>query len=36
MLELSTDLSRTITDDLDLLIDALAPHIGDPIRTRPD
>src|SRR5215216_5691439 len=36
MLELTTDLSRTITDDLDLLIDALAPHIGDPIRTRPD
>src|SRR3954470_11942788 len=36
MVELRTDLSRTITDDLDLLIDALAPHIGDPIRTRPD
>jgi len=29
-------LSRTITDDLDLLLDALAPHIGDPIRVRPD
>ena len=29
-------MSRTITDDLDLLIDALAPHIGDPIRLRPD
>src|SRR6185436_9399692 len=36
MLELTTDLSRTITDDLDLLIDALAPHIGDPVRLRPD
>ncbi|HEX5139761.1 MAG TPA: single-stranded DNA-binding protein, partial [Dehalococcoidia bacterium] len=29
-------MSRTITDDLDLLIDALAPHIGEPIRNRPD
>ena len=29
-------MSRTITDDLDLLLDALAPHIGDPIRMRPD
>ncbi|HWC31031.1 MAG TPA: R3H domain-containing nucleic acid-binding protein [Dehalococcoidia bacterium] len=29
-------MSRTITDDLDLLLDALAPHIGDPIRNRPD
>jgi stage III sporulation protein SpoIIIAA len=29
-------LTRTITDDLDLLIDALAPHIGDPIRLRHD
>jgi stage III sporulation protein SpoIIIAA len=29
-------LSRTITDDLDLLLDALAPHIGEPIRNRPD
>jgi stage III sporulation protein SpoIIIAA len=28
--------SPTITDDLDLLLDALAPHIGDPIRNRPD
>jgi len=28
MVELRSDLSRTITDDLDLLIDALAPHIG--------
>jgi stage III sporulation protein SpoIIIAA len=37
MLELRTDdLSRTITDDMDLLIDALAPHIGDPIRLRAD
>src|SRR3954451_19595355 len=36
MTELRTDLSRTITDDMDLLIDALAPHIGDPIRLRPD
>jgi stage III sporulation protein SpoIIIAA len=36
MLELRTELSRTITDDMDLLIDALAPHIGDPIRLRPD
>src|SRR5215208_1245586 len=36
MVELRTDLSRTITDDLDLLIDALAPHIGDPIRLRAD
>src|SRR3972149_5885406 len=30
------ELSRTITDDLDLMIDALAPHIGDPLRLRPD
>ena len=29
-------MSRTITDDLDLLIDSLAPHIGDPIRLRHD
>jgi stage III sporulation protein SpoIIIAA len=29
-------LSRTITDDLDLLLNALAPHIGDPIRVRHD
>jgi stage III sporulation protein SpoIIIAA len=29
-------LNRTITDDLDLLLDALAPHIGDPIRLRAD
>ena len=29
-------MSRTITDDLDLMIDALAPHIGDPLRLRPD
>jgi stage III sporulation protein SpoIIIAA len=29
-------LTRTITDDLDLLLDALAPHIGDPIRNRTD
>ncbi len=29
-------MSRTITDDLDLLIDALAPHIGEPIRNRAD
>ena len=29
-------MSRTITDDLDLLVDSLAPHIGDPIRLRPD
>src|ERR1041384_6359286 len=36
MVERGTDLSRTITDDMDLLIDALAPHIGDPIRLRPD
>src|SRR3954463_948947 len=36
MLELTTELTRTITDDLDLLIDALAPHIGDPVRSRPD
>ncbi len=25
-----------ITDDLDLLLDTLTPHIGDPIRARPD
>src|SRR4051795_288066 len=36
MLERTSELSRTITDDLDLLIDALAPHIGDPVRSRPD
>jgi stage III sporulation protein SpoIIIAA len=36
MLELETNLSRTITDDLDLLVDALAPHIGDPVRLRAD
>jgi stage III sporulation protein SpoIIIAA len=35
-LESDLNLSRTITDDLDLLIDALAPHIGEPIRNRPD
>jgi len=35
-LEFESRLSRTITDDLDLLLDALAPHIGDPIRVRPD
>jgi len=29
-------LSLTITDDLDLLVDSLAPHIGDPIRLRND
>ncbi|MPZ47734.1 MAG: AAA family ATPase [Dehalococcoidia bacterium] len=29
-------MSRTITDDLDLLVDSLAPHIGDPIRLRHD
>ena len=29
-------MSRTITDDLDLLLDALAPHIGDPLRNRAD
>jgi stage III sporulation protein SpoIIIAA len=34
--ESELSLSRTITDDLDLLLDALAPHIGDPIRNRPD
>ncbi len=35
-LESEPILSRTITDDLDFLLDALAPHIGDPIRMRPD
>src|SRR3989304_1205006 len=35
-LESELSLSRTITDDLDLLLDTLAPHIGDPIRNRPD
>src|SRR3989304_3436135 len=35
-LESELSLSRTITDDLDLMIDALAPHIGDPLRLRPD
>jgi stage III sporulation protein SpoIIIAA len=34
--ESEPSVSRTITDDLDLLLDALAPHIGDPIRNRPD
>jgi len=34
--ESESGVSRTITDDLDLLLDALAPHIGDPIRNRPD
>jgi stage III sporulation protein SpoIIIAA len=34
--ESRSELSRTITDDLDLLLEALAPHIGDPIRLRPD
>ncbi len=29
-------MSRTITDDLDLLLDSLAPHIGDPLRNRAD
>ncbi len=29
-------MSLTITDDLDLLINCLAPHIGDPIRLRND
>jgi stage III sporulation protein SpoIIIAA len=29
-------LSRTITDDLDLLLDTLSPHIGDPLRLRTD
>ena len=29
-------MSRTITDDLDLLLNSLAPHIGDPIRNRGD
>jgi stage III sporulation protein SpoIIIAA len=29
-------LSRTITDDLDLLLDSLAPHIGEPIKNRAD
>ena len=29
-------LSPTITDDLDLLLDALAPHICDPLRMRDD
>ena len=35
-LESEPTVSRTITDDLDLLLDALAPHIGDPIRNRSD
>jgi stage III sporulation protein SpoIIIAA len=30
------NLSRAITDDLDLLLDALTPHISDPLRNRPD
>jgi stage III sporulation protein SpoIIIAA len=34
--ESETSVSRTITDDLDLLLDALAPHIGDPLRNRAD
>jgi stage III sporulation protein SpoIIIAA len=34
--ESEPSVSRTITDDLDLLLDALAPHIGDPIRNRSD
>jgi stage III sporulation protein SpoIIIAA len=29
-------LTRTITDDLELLLDALPPHLGDPLRARPD
>ncbi|MGE0056471.1 MAG: R3H domain-containing nucleic acid-binding protein [Dehalococcoidia bacterium] len=29
-------MSPTITDDLDLLLDALAPHICDPLRSRDD
>ncbi len=29
-------LSRTITDDLDLLLDALPSHIGDPLKARQD
>ena len=36
LLEPELNLSRTITDDLDLLIDSLAPHIGEPIRNRAD
>ena len=35
-LESEPILSRTITDDLDFLLETLAPHIGDPIRMRPD
>ncbi len=35
-LEPESSASRTITDDLDLLLDALAPHIGDPLRKRVD
>jgi stage III sporulation protein SpoIIIAA len=35
-LESETSVSRTITDDLDLMLDALAPHIGDPLRNRAD
>ena len=34
--ESESSASRTITDDLDLLLDALAPHIGDPLRNRID
>jgi stage III sporulation protein SpoIIIAA len=30
-----TLLTKTITDDLDLLLDALPPHIGDPVRAHP-
>ncbi len=29
-------MTRTITDDLDLLLDALPPHICDPLKTRDD
>ena len=29
-------MSRAITDDLDLLLDALTPRISDPLRNRPD
>jgi stage III sporulation protein SpoIIIAA len=29
-------LTREITDDLDLLLDALTPHIGEPLRSRAD
>lgn len=35
-MEFDLNLTRTITDDLDLLVDALAPHIGEPIKNRAD